>query len=149
MAIVWFEGGITAAANGDLIGAPDLRGRLTMGSTTCDTEDAVNIADFTTVDTFDGVGYSDIDFANVASAYDAATRKWQWTADNGNCGTMVAEGTDDTSGMLILLRVDGTDANDIAIAWTDEGGLAGANAHSGALNIVLTDGILMALGAAA
>jgi hypothetical protein len=149
MAIVWFQGGIEDEHNGDLAGSPDLRGLLTMGGTTCDTEDAVNLADFTTIDEFDGVNYVRIDFANVADAYDAATRKMQITADNGDCGTDVAPGSGPISGMLILRHVDGTEANDRAVCWTDEGGLAGVNAANGALNVVLTDGILLTLGGAA
>ena len=70
MAAVVFKGFYTALQAGSLAGTPDIRHKLTMGDTTCDTEeDSVYLSDFTDIDEFDGIGYAELDAASVTFAY--------------------------------------------------------------------------------
>jgi hypothetical protein len=143
MADVVFKGFYTALQAGDLAGTPDIRCLLTMGDTTCDTEeDSVNLADFTDIDIFDGIGYAELDCASVTFAYVDGSDEMQLDFADGDFGDPVAPGTDDISGMLVYLYVDGDPDNDIALGWTDAGGF-GVNAANGALNLTLPAGGLM------
>lgn len=124
---VIFRGGKQALLEGLLDGTPDLRGQLVMsGFTGLTEEDAVNVADITTVDEFDGTGYQEIDPDNVAVAYDPTANEFQWSFDpayfnaSEDAGS-VDSGTDDWIGILWRLHVDGTEANDIVVAFEDTG----------------------------
>ncbi len=87
------------------------------------------------LDEFDGLGYLEIDCTSVSFTYDAVADEYQLTFDadefNAPAGT-VAPGSDDAIGILVKLYVDGTDANDGAIGFTDSGGFP-FNAANGAL----------------
>jgi hypothetical protein len=140
MGDVIYQGGMKALVEGDLDGTPDIRLMLVMsGFTGVDTgteEDAITIADFAVLDEFDGLGYLEIDCASVAFTYDATANEYQLTFDaaewNAPAGT-VAPGSDDAIGILVKLYVDGTDANDIAVGFTDTGGFP-FNAANGTLS---------------
>jgi hypothetical protein len=139
MAAVIYKGFYTALQAGDLAGTPDIRCLLTMGSTTCETEeygDIVNLSDFTDIDEFDGVGYTQLDCASVTFAYVDADDEMQLDFADGSFGDPVAPGSDDISGMLVYLCVDGDPDNDIALGWTDQGGF-GVNASNGSLDLTL------------
>lgn len=138
-----FKGFYEALQAGDLAGTPDVRVKLTMGDTTCDTEeDSVNLSDFTDIDEFDGVGYTEIDAASVTFAYVDADDEMQLDFADGDFGDPVAPGSDDISGMLVYLYVDGDPDNDVALGWTDQGGF-GVNAANGALSLTLPAAGLM------
>lgn len=145
MAAVVHKGFYTALQAGSLAGTPDIRCLLTMGSTTCDTEeDSVNLADFTDIDEFDGVGYTRLDAASVTFAYVDADDEMQLDFADGSFGDPVAPGSGVISGMLVYLYVDGDPDNDVALGWTDQGGF-GVNAANGALSITLpADGLMFA-----
>jgi len=144
MANVIFKGFYQAFEAGSLA-APDVRIRLVMSATTCDTEeDAINLADFTAIDEFDGVGYTELDCASVTTAYSDSADEWQLDFADGSFGDPVAPGSDVIQGMLVYLYVDGTAANDIALAYTDSGGF-GVNANNGALDLsVPASGLMFA-----
>lgn len=143
MASVIFQGFYDALAAGDLETTPDVRIKLVMPSTTCDVdEDAVNLADFSAIDEFDGIGYAELNCASVATGYDATDDEWQLDFDDGNFGNPVAPGSDVIQGMLVYLYVDGTDANDVALAYSDAGGF-GVNANNGELALTLPASGLM------
>lgn len=126
MADIIFQGGMKALVDGDLA-APDLRGKLVMSDFTgAAEEDAINLDDITTIDEFDGTGYVELDAASVAVAYDSTADEYQWTFDPGYFNAdddegVVSAGSDDWIGILWYLYVDGTDANDIAVAFEDTG----------------------------
>lgn len=142
MASVIYQGFYAALEAGDLA-APDVRIKLVMSATTCDTEeDAINLADFTTIDEFDGVGYVELDCASVTTGYDATDDEWQLDFADGSFGNPVAPGSDVIQGMLVYLYVDGTDANDVALAYSDSGGF-GVNANNGDLALTLPANGLM------
>lgn len=111
----------TLIAKADLdFDTADLRVMLCMSNTTCDTEvDAANLSDFTTIDEYDGSGYSQIDLANIQVNEDLANDRAEVDADNSNFGATVAAGTRQAVGALIYQFIDGTDANDIPVAWYD------------------------------
>ena len=107
-------------------GTPDIRLMLCMASFTGESEeDAVNLEDITTLDEFDGVGYQQVDCANVAFDYDSDDDEYQLTFDAGEFNAedeAVAAGTDDATYLVAKLYVDGSEANDIILASTTRAG---------------------------
>ncbi|MFV2062598.1 MAG: hypothetical protein ACC726_03680 [Chloroflexota bacterium] len=139
MADVIYQGGMKALADGDLQTAPDIRLMLVMGSFSGVSgggeEDAINMADFAVLDEFDGIGYQEIDAANVTFTYDAVANEYQLKFDAGEFNApagSIAPGSGDYIGLLVKLYVDGTLANDIAVGFTQSGGFP-ANAANGAI----------------
>lgn len=129
MADTIFQGYFKALVEGDLDGTPDIRLKLVMGGFTGATEeDAINLDDISDLDEFDGVGYQEIDCANVTFTYDATDDEYQLKFDadefNAASGT-VAAGSDDYEGLFVYLYVDGTSANDICLGHTTSGGFPG------------------------
>jgi hypothetical protein len=106
-----------AAAEIDL-NADDIRARLVMSNTTCDTENTsiTNISDFTTVDKCDSGGYADEALTTEAVNLDDANDRAEFDADDVTWSSL-ATCTRDVPGVLIYKYVDGTDANDIPIAY--------------------------------
>ncbi len=146
MADLIFQGGLLAMRDGSLDPTPDVRLILVMTDTTCDTEkDTLTMAGFTTIDEFDGVGYVEIDCANVVWAYDSGSGEYRLDFDDEFFNVppaTVAPATRDAQGMVLYLFVDGTDANDIPIAFTDSGGFP-FNAANGDIDFqVHADGFL-------
>lgn len=93
----------------------DVRVALVMTSTTCDTENdgIVNVADYTTLDEFDGANYVrktvtgesiEKDETNDRGEYHLTIPTW----------TALGAGTRQIAGILLIENVDGTDANDLA-----------------------------------
>jgi hypothetical protein len=142
MADFWYTPAKTKLAKGDLdFDTADLRVKLCMSNTTCDTEqDAANLAAFTTIDAYDGTGYTDLDLASVSVASDLANDRAEIDYADGTFGATVGAGTRQWVGMLYYVRVDGTNANDYPVAWKD---LTPNNGNGGALNLTVnTEGLL-------
>ncbi len=99
----------------------DIRARLCMTNTTCDTEkDGIdNISDITTVDVSDATSYADVALTSEAVAVDDANDRSEFDADNVSFAGLGGDATRDYQGVLIYKYVDGTDANDIPIAFID------------------------------
>lgn len=131
MGRVLFAGYHAARDAGLLYPSPDLRYALTTGAALDqeDDGDAVNVADLTW-DEFDGVGYARYD-PDHTTAYDATTQLWRAIPDAGAGdefgATVAAGGGGAPTGLLEILHIDGTDANDYVIAWSDEGTFADGN----------------------
>jgi hypothetical protein len=143
MGDVIYKGFYQALADGSLETTPDVRLLLVMSGFTGETEeDAINLADITSLDEFDGIGYGRLDLANVTTGYVDADDEWQLDADDGDFGDPVAPGSDVIYGLVAYLHVDGTAANDVILGFTDSGGF-GINANNGPLNIVLPAGGLL------
>ena len=121
-----YQGGMQALLQGLLNGTPNVRFKLVMSGFTGETqEDAVNLDDITTIDEYDGVGYQELAPGDVAFAYDATDNELQMSTAGGQfnaSGGTVGPSSDEAHGMLIYLYVDGTEANDIVIAFTTNGG---------------------------
>lgn len=147
MSEVLFQGYYKALREGSLDGTPDVRHMLVMSGFTGETEeDSINLADVSDLDEFDGLGYTRYDPSNVALAYDATDNADYLDHDDEGTddafGDPVAPGSDDVYGMVTYLHVDGTDANDIILGFTDTGGF-GVNAANGKLDLKLpTKGLL-------
>lgn len=125
MADIIFRGWHEAQVAGLLTATPDIQLALVMGSFSgASEEDAVNVDDITTLDEFDGIGYQRID-QTAAYAYDATADEMRLTLadDQFNVAAgSVSPGSDDAIGILVILVVDGTPANDYALAYTTSGG---------------------------
>jgi hypothetical protein len=99
----------------------DIRARLCMTNTTCDTEiDTIaNISDYTTVDPADASGYADVALVSEAVNTDDANDRAEFDADNVVFSGLGGDATRDYQGVLLYKYVDGTDANDIPLAFID------------------------------
>lgn len=151
MGDVIYQGLQKALVDGDLAGSPDVRLMLVMSNFSGETEeDSINIADITTLDEYDGAGYQEIDCASAAFAYDATDDEYQFTCDadefNAGGGT-VAAGSRQATGIVGKLHVDGTDANDIILFFTDSGGFPFDGVGTAVSYTPHTDGVFY-LGAA-
>lgn len=96
----------------------DIRARLVMTNTTCDTEiDAItNLSDYTTIDVGDATGYADVALATeTITENDTDNRADFDTATNIVFSGLSGDATRDYQGILLLQYVDGTDANDIPL----------------------------------
>lgn len=132
----------TKLAKGDLdFDVVDLRIKLCMSNTTADTDqDAANLAGITTLDEYNGTGYTEIDLASVAVNEDAVNNRAEIDYADGSFGSAVGAGTRQWVGMLYYVRVDGTTANDYPVAWKD---LTPNNGNGGAVNLTVNaEGLL-------
>ena len=118
----------SAAAEIDL-DADDIRLRLCMNTTTCDTEnDGIeDLADFTLIDVCDGANSVDKALASEAVNLDDGNDRAEFDADDVTW-TALGVGTRTTAGVLVYKYVDGTDANDLPIAYVE---FSGAVTHDG------------------
>lgn len=110
-----------ANAAGEIdLNADDIRIQLVMTNTTCDTENdaVVNIADFTTLDEMDGTNYVVKALANEAVNKDDTNDRAEFDADDVTY-TALGNGTRAVQGALVYKHVDGTDANDLVIAFIE------------------------------
>lgn len=103
------------------LNAADIRARLCMNTTTCDTENAgvVELVDFTLIDVADATGYADIDMASLAVNKDDANNRSEFDAADLVFSGLSGDATRDYQGVLLYVYVDGTNTNDKAIAFID------------------------------
>lgn len=107
---------------GDIdLDADDIRARLCMTNTTCDTEiDAINdLADYSTIDPADATGYADVALASEAVAADDTNDRAEFDAVDASFTGLGGDATRDYQGVLLYKYVDGTNANDIPLAFID------------------------------
>jgi len=122
MASVIYNEALRAIAAGEIdLNADDIRVKLLMTNTTADTENdaIVNVADFTTLDLCDATGYADVALANEAVNKDDANDRAEFDADNAVFSGLSGDATRDIQGVLLYKYVDGTDANDLVLAFVD------------------------------
>ena len=142
MANFWYTPAKQKLAKADLdFDTVDLRVKLCMSNTTCDTEqDVATLAGFTTIDEYDGAGYTALDLATVSVNQDDVNNRSEIDYADGTFGATVSAGTRQWVGMLYYVRVDGTTANDYPVAWVD---LTAANGNGGAVNLTVNaEGLL-------
>lgn len=111
----------SAAGEIDLdTGGDDIRIQLLMTNTTADTENdgIVNINDFTTLDEMDGANYVVKALANEVVNKDDTNDRAEFDADDVTY-TALGNGTRAIQGALLYKHVDGTDANDLVIAFIE------------------------------
>lgn len=99
----------------------DIRARLCMNTTTCDTEvDAINdLADYTLIDVADATGYADVALTSEAVAADDANDRAEFDAADVSFAGLSGDATRAYQGVLIYKYVDGTNANDLPLCFID------------------------------
>jgi len=99
----------------------DIRVRLVMTNTTCDTEvDAItNLADYTTIDPSDDGSYADVALASEAVVADDANDRAEFDATDVSFTGLNGDATRDYQGILVYKYVDGTNANDLPVVYID------------------------------
>lgn len=99
----------------------DIRVRLCMTNTTCDTEvDAINnLADYTLIDVCDAAGYADVALTGEAVNIDDANDRAEFDANDSSFTGLGGDASRAIQGALIYKYVDGTNANDLPIAFVD------------------------------
>lgn len=99
----------------------DIRARLCMTNTTCDTEvDAItNLSDYTLIDVADATGYADVALASEAVAADDANNRAEFDAADVSFTGLSGDATRAYQGVLLYKYVDGTNANDIPLCFID------------------------------
>ena len=127
MASFWYKGGKLNMAKADLdFDTADLRLIGCMTNTTADTEkDVTTISGgtgFTTIDEYDGSGYSRVALSGEAVAYDDANDRVEIDAsDLAPWFAALGAGTRQMQGM-VLYRFVTNDADSVPVAWIDTGG---------------------------
>ena len=104
------------------LNSSDIRARLVMTNTTCDTEiDAItNLSDYTTIDVGDATGYADVALdTETVTVNDTDNRADFDTATDIVFTGLSGDATRDYQGVLLYKYVDGTDANDIPFEYVD------------------------------
>lgn len=99
----------------------DIRARLCMTNTTCDTEvDAItNLSDYTLIDVADATGYADVALTSEAVAADDANNRAEFDAADVSFAGLSGDATRAYQGVLLYKYVDGTNANDIPLCFID------------------------------
>lgn len=144
MASFWYTRAATKMAKGDLdFDTAALRIKAVMSNSTCGSErSAANLAAFTTIDEYNGSGYTMATPTGVLPASDTTNNRCEIDIDDFTFGAAVSAGTRSCIGLLVLVRVDGTNANDYPVAFID---LASAtwNGTGAAVNFtVSSEGLL-------
>jgi hypothetical protein len=103
----------------DMLAATDIRARLVMTNTTCDTEvDAIaNLSDYTTIDPCDDTGYSDATLAGESTNEDDTNDLGYYDGTDLVFSGLNGDASRQAQGVLLYEYVDGTDANDIPIVY--------------------------------
>jgi hypothetical protein len=122
MASVIYNKALQQIAAGEYdLNTDDIRARLVMTNTTCDTEnDGIEqLADFTTIDIADATGYADIDMTSLAVNLDDANNRAEFDAADLVFSGLSGNASRAFQGVLLYIYVDGTNANDLALAFID------------------------------
>lgn len=113
---------LTRLLNGGIdLDTDDIRARLCMTNTTCDTEiDAINdLADYTTIDVCDSTGYADVALTSEAVAADDTNDRAEFDAADVSFTGLGGDATRAIQGVLLYKYVDGTNANDLPLCFID------------------------------
>lgn len=101
--------------------ANDIRAYLCMSNTTCDTENdgKIDLADFTTIDKGDASGAAAVALGSETVTKVDASDRAEFSSSNVVFSGLGGNATRDYVGMLLFKYVDGTDANDLAVAYIE------------------------------
>lgn len=99
----------------------DIRARLVMTNTTCDTEvDAINtLSNYTTIDPANATGYADVALTSEAVNTDDTNNRAEFDAADISFTGLGGDASRAYQGVLIYKYVDGTNANDIPVCYVD------------------------------
>lgn len=114
---------------------PDLRVRAVMASFTNE-RDAQTVADFASLDEFDGSGYTPYDVANVYCTYDDASGELRIGGDSDieGFGATVDAGSGPIVRLLVVRHVDGAGGD---IPWCSRSASEVVNGNGSALGVVI------------
>lgn len=107
--------------NGTLdLDTDDIRARLVMTNTTCDTEvDGIaKLSNYTTIDVADSTSYADVQLTETVSADDGGNIG-KFDATDISFEGLGGDATRDYQGVLIYKYVDGTNTNDLPVCYVD------------------------------
>lgn len=111
---------LASILKGDIVfDTDDIRIALLMTNTTADTETdgIVNLSDFTTLDEADATGYARQALASEAVNTDNTNDRAEFDAADDSFTGLGGDASRNYQGLLLYKHVDGTNANDIAIAY--------------------------------
>src|SRR3990167_509352 len=99
----------------------DIRARLVMTNTTCDTQNdgIAKLSDFTTIDPCDATGYADVALIGEATSKDDAGDRGEIDANDVSFAGLGGGAPRGYQGVLLYEFVDGTNANDIPVAFIE------------------------------
>jgi len=99
----------------------DIRARLVMTDTTCDTENdgIVELSDFTTIDPADASGYADIDMDGLEVNLDDGNNRAEFDANDLVFSGLGGNATRDYQGVLLYKYISGSNAADLALCFID------------------------------
>lgn len=99
----------------------DIRAKLLMTNTTADTQkDAINnVSDITTLDVSNATGYADVALASEAVNTDDTNDRAEFDAADISFTGLGGDASRAYQGVLLYKYVDGTNANDIPIAFVE------------------------------
>lgn len=119
--VVYNEAKLQLLNGGYDLDTHDIRAKLLMSNTTCDTEnDGIStVSNFTTQDKSDATGYADVALASETVTKVDASDWAKFTSDNIVFSGLSGDATRDYVGILLYKYVDGTDANDKPIAYIE------------------------------
>jgi len=103
------------------LNAHDIRAKLLMSNTTCDTQNdgIVEVVDFTTLDLCDATGYADVALGTETVTKVDASDLAKFSSGNVVFSGLSGDATRNSVGILLYKYVDGTDANDLVIAYIE------------------------------
>lgn len=104
-----------------IAGGADVRARLVMTNTTCDTENdgIVNLSDYTTIDPADASGYADQTLSSEQELKSDANDLGYYDAADVVFSSLGGDASRAYQGVLIYEYVDGTNGNDLACFYVD------------------------------
>lgn len=146
MASIVYTGFKNRLLKGDVdFDTQDIRVILCMTNTTADTDQDANVlTGITTLDEYDGSGYTRATLTSEAVNQDDPNNRAEFDAADFTFGAAVGAGTRQAAGMVLYRHVDGTAANDQVIAWIDTGGFP-FTGNGGAVNVTVNaEGLLQA-----
>lgn len=122
MASVIYHAATTKIIKADLdFDTATFRLKALMSNTTCLSQlEAANLAAFTTIDEYNGSGYTEATLSGITISTDTTNHytKVTWTSPV-SWGTTVGAGTRQITAALLYVRVDGTTSNDYPVACFD------------------------------
>lgn len=113
---------LRAIAAGEIdLDAADIRARLVMANTTAGTENdgVVVLSDITTIDACDATDYVDVALEDLAVNKDDANDRAEFDATDVVFAGLGGDATRTAVGVLLYVYVDGSNSNDLAVAYIE------------------------------
>jgi hypothetical protein len=124
--------------------ASDIRARLVMSNTTCGNQNdgIVHLSDYTTIDKADATSYADVALTSEAVVKSDTNNRAECNAADVVFSGLGGDATRDYVGALLYSYVDGTNANDLPVAFVKFTSTIPKQATKVTLPFAAIDGIL-------